>query len=82
MIDIAIAPISEFWIYIHDLGEEYFLHHDYWPMIPIKYQVKNTDQSIDVMVQKEIKISDENCVADEIYSYFGMYYPDIFNNTT
>jgi len=60
----------EFWIYIHDLGEEYFLHHDFWPTIPKKYHVKEADVTIDVMIQKEVKITNKNCEKDEEYSYF------------
>ena len=63
----------EFWIYIHDLGEEYFLHHDFWPTIPKKYHVKEADVTIDVMIQKEIRIANKNCEKDEEYSYFGMF---------
>ena len=63
----------EFWIYIHDLGEEYFLHHDFWPTTPRKYHVKDADVIIDVMVQKEIKNAYENCEKNEDYSYFGKF---------
>ena len=64
----------EFWIYIHDIGEEYFLHHDAWPDIPIKYHVKKEDRAIDIVVEKEIRKTDKNCNLDEHYSYFGTYY--------
>ena len=63
----------EFWIYIHDIGEEYFLHYDYWPDIPNKYQVKKEDVAIDITIRKQIQKTDENCNTDERYSYFGMY---------
>ena len=63
----------EFWIYIHDIGEEYFLHYDYWPAVPMKYHVKKEDQAIDIMFQKEIKRSNENCNKHGHYFYFGTF---------
>ena len=68
---IAIKEV-EFTIYIHDKGEEYFLHYDYWPAIPISYHVKSEDESIDIEAQKEIKHTDEKCEKREDYSYFGI----------
>ena len=64
-----------FKIYIHDLGEEYFLHYDYWPTMPMQYDVKDKDRIIDIMVQKDVKETDENCEVGEDYSYFGKSKP-------
>ena len=74
MMDIAVVKDIDIWIYIHEVGEEYFLHFDYWPTIPIKHYVRPEDTSTDIMAQKEIKSIEENCNHDEEYSYFGIVY--------
>ena len=61
----------EFKIYIHDLGEEYFLHYDRRPARPMKYDVKERDRIIDILVQKNVMETDDNCDHNEDYSYFG-----------
>ena len=65
---------TEFWIYIHDEGAEYFLHYDYWPRIPAIHQVKIDEIHLDLMVRKNVEHSDETCFSyDESYTYFGKY---------
>ena len=70
MIAIDVMNGIEFWIYVHDEGEEYFLHYDFWPTVPTTHQVKSDSEHIDMMVHKQVSISNENCVEGE-YSYFG-----------
>ena len=70
MIGIDVWGGTEFWIYIHDVGEEYFLHYDYWPTVPPTHQVQPDSEHIELMVHKKVSISDENCIEGE-YSYFG-----------
>ena len=64
---------TEFYIFIHDEGEEYYFHYDFWPTRPAKYHMKKTDEFLDIMVQKEIKISDKNCMKEDNYSYLGTF---------
>ena len=71
MIKIEIFDGIDCWIYVHDKGEQYFLHYDFWPTAQIKHLVKKEDEIMDILVQKEIKKSDENCKKDEGYFYFG-----------
>jgi hypothetical protein len=63
----------EFWLYIHDEGEEFFLHYDYWPSVPPIKHVKQPEVSIDIVVTKTLEIEDEGC-KDENYSYFGNWF--------
>ena len=63
----------EFWIYFHGEGEEYFLHYDYWTSVPPFYHVKREEVMIDIVVTKEIEISDDGCIEKEKYSYLGSY---------
>ena len=63
---------SEFWIYVHDKGEEYYLHYDFWPNVPfIHYSIKKEYFS-DIVVKKELEVQNENC-NEETYDYFGKY---------
>ena len=73
MMALEVVKDIEFWIYIHEPGEEYFLHFDYWPTIPIKHHVRSEDASTDIMAQKEIKSIDDNGNNDDDYSYFGIF---------
>ena len=72
MIEMDLLPKTEFWIYIHDQGAEYYLHYDYWPRIPASHQVKSDEEHIDMMIRKNVEHSNENCVVGD-YSYFGMF---------
>ena len=58
-------------MYFHDEGEEFFLHYDLWPHVPSFYYVKREVVMVDIVVTKEIEISDDGCRAEEKYSYFG-----------
>ena len=64
---------DEFWIYFHDVGEEFFLHYDYWPSVPPFNHVKQQEMMLDVGVRKEMDISDDGCTTEEKYSYFGSF---------
>ena len=65
-------PNVEFWIYLHDKGEEYYLHYDLWPTVPPIYHVRKPEALLDLVIKKELKISSDDC-KDGDYSYFGMY---------
>ena len=49
-------------VYFHDEGEEYFLHYDYWPsMVPPRHHIGKQEQMLEILVTKEVTISDEDC---------------------
>ena len=64
------AGETEFWLYIHDVGEEFFLHYDFWPIVPRIYQTRKHEVSLDMVIEKRTEIGDDNCVTKE-YSHFG-----------
>ena len=55
-------------LYIHDAGEEFFLHYDFWPNAA--HIVR--DEITDMAVTKKLEIAEEDC-RKENYSYFGNY---------
>ena len=57
---------------MHDSGEEFFLHDDLWPEVPFIHHIQPPEMSVDVVIQKEVRIPDSNCHEDENYNYFGM----------
>ena len=63
-------PNIEFWIYLHDEGEEYYLHYDFWPTVPPIYHVRKPEAQLDLVIKKELEISSDGCKNGE-YSYFG-----------
>ena len=63
---------SEFWIYVHDKGEEYYLHYDFWPNVPFIHYSAKEEYFSDIVVKKELEIQNEKCEKDS-YDYFGKY---------
>ena len=63
---------NEFWIYVHDRGEEYYLHYDFWPTVPFIHRSVIDEYFSDIVVRKELEIHQENC-KEETYDYFGKY---------
>ena len=61
---------SEFWIYVHDKGEEYYLHYDFWPNVPFIHHSTEEEYFADIVVNKKLDVEHENC-RDEDYNYFG-----------
>ena len=63
---------SEFWIYVHDKGEEYYLHYDFWPNVIFTHYSTKKEYFSDIVVKKELEVQNENC-NEEMYDYFGKY---------
>ena len=59
-------------LYLHDKGEEYYLHYDFWPIVPFVHEFKQKEAFADIVVRKELEVQNENC-HDETYDYFGNY---------
>ena len=64
---------SEFFVYVHDRGEEYYLHYDFWPSVPYIHHVKHKEYFTDLVVEKELEVQNENC-EQTLYDYFGGYF--------
>ena len=57
--------------YVHDTGEEYFLHYDYWPNVPFIYKSSGDIFWEEIVIRKQLQIrSGEACSKDQ-YNYFG-----------
>ena len=65
------------WLYVHDKGEEYYLHYDYWPHVPYIHHSKPQEVSMDLIIEKNIEISNKAC-NDGSYNYFGKCVFQIF----
>ena len=63
---------SEFWIYVHDKGEEYYLHYDFWPNVIFTHYSTKKEYFSDIVVKKELEVKNDNC-NEETYDYFGKY---------
>ena len=63
----------EFWMYIHDKGDEFYLHYDFWPNVPFIYHFGDKDHFADLVVRKEVEVHDENC-NEGSYNYFSKYF--------
>ena len=63
---------SEFWIYVHDKGQEFYLHYDFWPSVPFIHHSVPNEYFADVVVTKELEIRNEKC-EEEAYDYFGNF---------
>ena len=63
---------NEFWIYVHDRGEEYYLHYDFWPTVPFIHRSVTNEYFSDIVVRKELEIHQDNC-SEENYDYFGKF---------
>ena len=64
---------SEFFVYVHDRGEEYYLHYDFWPSVPYIHHVEHKEYFTDLVVEKELEVQNENCEQRK-YDYFGGYF--------
>ena len=64
---------SEFFVYVHDRGEEYYLHYDFWPSVPYIHHVKHKEYFTDLVVEKELEVQNENCEQRK-HDYFGAYF--------
>lgn len=51
---IGLNGTNQFKLYLHEKGEEYFLHYDYWPYVPFTHQSKQEDIWVDVNLEKEV----------------------------
>ena len=72
IIALILAPEEEFWLYIHDEGEEFFLTYNYWPVVPRSHLIRRSVLGVEVVIKKTIDTSDNNCVSKE-NSYFGTW---------
>ena len=63
---------SEITLFVHDKGEEYFLHYESWNIIPNSYHVKKDEYLVDLVLKKELQRKDQNC-QNGVYSYFGEF---------
>ena len=62
---------KEFWIYVHDKGEEFYLHYDFWPNVPFIHHSVPNEHFADIEVKKQLEVQNENC-DHQSYDYFGM----------
>ena len=69
-VTIRVNSESEFLMYLHDKGEEYYLHYDFWPNVPYTHQAKKEEFFTDMVVKKELEVLTENCEPTN-YGYFG-----------
>ena len=60
----------QFWLYLHEEGDEFFLHYDYWPNVPPMYHVKHPETWLDIVIKKELHVANDNCL-DGSYFYVG-----------
>ena len=51
---IVLNETNQLKLYIHEKGEEFFLHYDYWPFVPFTYQPQQKDIWVDVNLRKEV----------------------------
>ena len=72
MLRLTVHNDAEFWLYIHDIGEEYYLHYDFWPKVPFIYQAKSREIYTDIVLRKNLEIANINC-TEPPYSYFGKF---------
>ena len=59
-------------MYLHDKGEEFYLHYDLWPTVPFIHHSKPNEQFLDIVIEKQLKSQYENCNEDT-FSYFGKH---------
>ena len=73
-IRLLLVEEQEFWLYIHDEGEEFFLHYDYWPNIPFTYKSSGDTFWEEFGIQKQLQIkSSEDVCMEQNYDYFGKH---------
>ena len=78
-VKIVLNETNKFLLYLHERGEEYFLHYDYWPYVPFTHRSKETEYFIDINVRKEVLqgvIHETNTTDDfqEISDYHSNIY--------
>ena len=59
-------------MYVHDKGEEFYLHYDFWPKVPFIHHSQEEEYFADMVVRKELEVRQEGC-KDGAYNYFGEY---------
>jgi hypothetical protein len=59
-------------MYVHDKGEEFYLHYDFWPKVPFIHHTQEEEYFADIVVRKELEIQQEGC-KDGNYNYFSKY---------
>ena len=69
-VTIRVNSESEFLMYLHDKGEEYYLHYDFWPNVPYTHHAKKEEFFTDMVVKKELEVLTENCEQTD-YGYFS-----------
>ena len=79
-VTIRVNSESEFLMYLHDKGEEYYLHYDFWPNVPYTHHAKKEEFFTDMVVKKELEVLTENCEQTN-YGYFGKRLIDLLFNS-
>ena len=70
MIAIHLGKDADTYFYVHDKGEQYFLHYDWWPELPFIYHVPpNTYSGVEFIIKKEIEMKDEHCDEESTVKY-------------
>ena len=72
---IVLKEDADFLVYVHDKGEEYFMHHEVWPTIPPIHRVRKDDFAVDYTFQKLTNQKGTLECKHEPYNYFGTYLP-------
>lgn len=57
-------------MYVHDEGDEFYLHYDFWPKVPFIHHSQENEYFADIVVRKELEVKNEKC-QDGNYNYFG-----------
>ena len=63
---------AEILLFVHDKGEEFFLHYETWNIIPSSYHVKTEEYVVDMVMTKELHKKNRNCRYGA-YNYFGKF---------
>ena len=72
-IAIIFDTANEFYVYVHDKGEEFYLHYDFWPKVPFIYHFKETDVFGDLFVRKEDELHLNEYCEEGTINYYGKY---------
>ena len=71
---IRIKGNSRVSLLVHNTGEEFFLHYDYWSNIPFTYKSSGDTFWEEFGVQKQLQIkSSEDVCMEQNYDYFGKH---------
>ena len=57
-------------MYVHDKGDEFYLHYDFWPKVPFIHHSQENEYFADIVVRKELEVQNEECQNGN-YNYFG-----------